>query len=136
MRRTITLVLGLMVACTMFMTSCGGNGASSNAEDNSPKAIREKYVGNIIDGNYDKAVDMLADADKASAEEKEQTAKILKSLIEETIGGIREYEAIEETYSKDSTKCTVIGRYTYADGTVKEEKDVLIKTENGWACSL
>lgn len=123
----------------MAMVACGGGNGSSEQTINGPlgpKETQEKFVGYAIDGKWDKAVDMLVDADKATPEQKAQFAETLKVMSMEMTGGVKAYEALEEIYSKDSTSCKVKGRYTYGNGESKEMTDKLKKTENGWACTL
>lgn len=127
-----------MVA-TLTIAACGnGNGNSSSEQSGplTPKQTQEKFVGYVIDGKWDKAVDMLDGADKVTSEQKAQFAEALKAMSQEMSGGVKAYEALEETYSKDSTSCKVKGRYTYGNGKTKELTDKLKKTENGWACTL
>jgi ABC-type phosphate/phosphonate transport system substrate-binding protein len=129
----------LAVAMFATMIACGGgNSASTQATEGplGPKETQEKFVGYVIDGKWDKAVDMLVDADKATPEQKAQFAEALKAMSQENTGGVKSYEALEEIYSKDSTSCKVKGRYTYGNGKSMETTDKLKKTENGWACTL
>lgn len=129
----------LAVAMFATMIACGsGNSASTQATEGplGPKETQEKFVGYVIDGKWDKAVDMLVNADKATPEEKTQFAEALKAMSMEMTGGVKAYEALEEIYSKDSTSCKVKGRYTYGNGKSMETTDKLKKTENGWACML
>ena len=124
---------------TMTMVACGGGNTASAQETEGPlgpKETQEKFVGYVIDGQWDKAVDMLVDADKATPEQKAQFAEALKAMSQEMTGGVKSYEALEEIYSKDGKTCKVKGRYTYGNGKTKEMTDKLKKTENGWACTL
>ncbi len=136
MKKVILVQLAALFAAVVMMSCGGGNASSTQTKDLGPKETQEKFVGYVIDGKWDKAVDMLSDADKATPEQKAEFAELLKTLSQEMTGGVKSYEAIEETYSKDSTTCKVKGRYTYGNGTSKEATDKLKKTEKGWACTL
>lgn len=138
MKKVFSILMVAMVA-TLTIAACGnGNGNSSSEQSGplTPKQTQEKFVGYAIDGKWDKAVDMLVDADKATPEQKAQFAEALKAMSQESTGGVKAYEAFEEIYSKDSTICKVKGRYTYANGKTNDVTDKLKKTENGWACTL
>lgn len=130
-------ILAVAMFATMIAYGCG-NGSSEQIKKGplGPKETQEKFVGYVIDGKWDKAVDMLDGADKVTSEQKAQFAEALKAMSQEMSGGVKAYEALEETYSKDSTSCKVKGRYTYGNGKTKELTDKLKKTENGWACTL
>ena len=132
-------ILAVTMFATMTMIACGGgNSTSAQATEGplGPKETQEKFVGYVIDGQWDKAVNMLDGADKVTPEQKAQFTEALKQMSQEMTGGVKKYEALEETYSKDGTTCKVKGRYTYGNGKTKELTDKLKKTENGWACTL
>lgn len=134
MKKTTRWMLGLLITSIMTLVSCGNGGGTVS---NDPVAVQKKFMGYIIKGNFEKAVDMLANADKASPEEKKKAAELLKAFSNEMSGGVKSYEVIGEAeYNADSTKCSILGRYTCIDGTVKENHNKLIKTDKGWACAL
>lgn len=139
MKKVASILMVAMIA-TLTIAACGNGNSNGSSEQQSgpltPKQTQEKYVGYVIDGKWDKAVDMLVDADKATSEQKAQFAEALKAMSQEGTGGVTAYEAFEEIYSKDSTTCKVKGRYTYANGKTNDVTDKLKKTENGWACTL
>ena len=62
MKKTTRWMLGLLITSIMTLVSCGNGGGTVS---NDPVAVQKKFMGYIIKGNFEKAVDMLANADKA-----------------------------------------------------------------------
>lgn len=134
--KTVASILSLALVATLTVAVFGNGPSNQQPGPWTPKQTQEKYVAYIIDGQWDAAVEMLADFDQLSPEQKVQLEETVRILSQQANGGVIAYEAYEEIYSKDSTTCRVKGRYTYANDKTNDVTDKLKKTERGWACSL
>ena len=132
MKRTMTVVLALMVACTMALVACGGKGS---AKADTPTATFEKYADYIKKGDFAKAVDILEGSNEATKEQKEFIVALMQEASKEN-GGVTSYEVLNEEISEDGMTAKIKVKYTWGNGKTKETTEKLVKTENGWACKL
>ncbi len=132
MKKTMTAMLALIVACTMTLMACGGKGA---AKADTPTATFEKYADCVKKGDYTKAVDLLEDSDKATQEEKDFIVALMKEA-ESTNGGLDAYEVLSEEISEDGQSAKLKVKLTYGNGETKETTQDMLKTESGWVCTL
>lgn len=128
MKKTLALLLTLAIAGTMTFVSCSGNGSAAK---NSPEATVEKAMKLIINEDYDGVFNMFDKAGQASDEEKAFIVALLQEANKQN-GGLDSYEVVNVEYSDDNTTAKVTGKYTYKDGTEKEQSDKVVKTDDGW----
>ena len=133
MKKLVYLLVTMALMGSITLASCTSFGGGAKAD--TPTATFEKYVKTLQDGNYDKVVDMLADADQATDEERAFVVELFKAGMEE-LGGIKSCEVLEETIAEDGNTAKLKVKYTYGNGEEKEGTETLVKTEEGWGCTL
>ncbi len=111
------------------------NGGTETVTDNGPKSTYTKFMKYVLKEDFETAVDMLYEADKASAEEKALVVGLLKEFLAQK-GGIKDFEILSEQITNDGAKAKLKVKYTYGDGSTKETTENLVKTDDGWACKL
>lgn len=144
--KNFKMMMAFAMIALVFLSSCGsknaseGNESSDNNEaaactDNGPKDAYTKLMNYVLKDDFEKAIDMIYEADKASDKEKAELADLLKKSLEAK-GGLKDFEILDEELTDDGTKAKLKVKYTYGDGSTKEITDRLIKTDDGWACLL
>lgn len=130
--------LSLLASCLMFVALCFSCGSSQTPSDEAKKCF-----GLIQDKNYEALVEEFAFSKDATEEEIQQTKQMFISLYKEKgekefdkVGGINNYEVIEETISEDGQTATVKVKVTYGDGSSKEQKVDLKLVDGNWRIDL
>ena len=137
MKKTFVSLFAIL-AMTLFMWSCGG-GAGSNT----PTKVVEKSIKYIQDKDYKSYVELMDLEEKEGKDiekEKEQFVALIGAKADQALEkkqGIASYEIISEEISEDGNSAVVVANITYGDGSSKEDKMKLVKTENGeWKISM
>ena len=75
MKKVINTLMALLVVGTMTLAGCG-----SNASVDTPRAAVEQFLNTLVKGDVEAALDMVAGAEEATAEEKAFVKRTLPPL--------------------------------------------------------
>ncbi len=126
MKKLMTSAFVCMMA--FVMAACSGG--------NTPKGVAEAYSQAVIKGDYKKAVDMIyfQGTPEDVQKKKDFYVDLIESKVKEGLPEdktLTKFEVINEEIDEENGKATVTANATYADGSTKEEKTKLVKTEDG-----
>lgn len=125
MKKSVILLASL--ALMFIFSACGG--------DNSPKGVAETYCEAVIDGDIETVFDMMEGSDKATDEEKAfwiGMARDKFSKQAEAKGGFDKFEVLSEEIAEDGQTAKVKVKFTFKDGSDKEETVRLILIDGDW----
>jgi uncharacterized protein with von Willebrand factor type A (vWA) domain len=125
-----------VAAIAFFAAGCGGG-------SNSPAGIEKAIYSQLQKGNYEKAVEILADnldGNKTpTAEEKAQFVKGLNEKAKQSTdakGGIKSFEIVSETISEDGESAKVETKIVYGNGKEEPQTTKYVKKDGAWKISL
>lgn len=132
--KTTKLVLGILILGALVLLNSCGSGSSS-----SPAATVKEFSNKVEKGDFDGAIGCIATNGKAVDKEGKAKLTLLLGMAKGEVDkkkGIKDMEVMNETIDPDGKTATVKIKYTYGDGTVKEESNSLVKEDGKWKLSL
>ena len=130
MKKVINTLMALMVIGTMTLAGC-----STNAPADTPRAAVEQFLGTLVKGDVEAALNMVEGADEATAEEKAFVVQLYQSALDD-FGGITSYEITDEKIDNDGNTAKMKVKYVYGNGEEKTSVEHVVKTEKGWTVQL
>ena len=130
MKKVINTLMALMVIGTMTFASC-----STNAPADTPRTAVEQFLGTLVKGDVEAALNMVEGADEATAEEKAFVVQLYQSALDD-FGGITSYEITDEKIDNDGNTAKMKVKYVYGNGEEKTSVEHVVKTEKGWTVQL
>ena len=130
MKKVINTLMALMVIGTMTLASC-----STNAPADTPRAAVEQFLGTLVKGDVEAALNMVEGADEATAEEKAFVVQLYQSALDD-FGGFTSYEITDEKIDNDGNTAKMKVKYVYGNGEEKTSVEHVVKTEKGWTVQL
>jgi len=131
MKTKIFIASVVVVFMAMVLTSCAGSA--------SPGETFKKHAMCLVDKNYEGYVDGVDIKTEGMSEEKIKEARStligllsLSSGEMDKKGGLKNVEVLEETINPGDTTAVVKAKYTYGDGSTKEEQVEMVKRGNEW----
>lgn len=136
MKKTLVFLFAAIMVCSFAFYGCGQSGDSSNSSSSAskkdpPSDVMEKALKSLKNKDYKGTFQYTAGIEEASEEDLEQMAALVEMLYEAN-GGLKDYEILDEEISEDGQTAKVTVKYTFGNGTEKEDRDKLLLTESGW----
>jgi predicted SnoaL-like aldol condensation-catalyzing enzyme len=125
----------MAAAVTVLVASCGGG--------NTPSSIEKSIYSQMVSGNYEKAVEILADnLDSEKTPSAEERAEFITGFTEkakesaEAKGGLKSFEIVSEEIAEDGLSATVTSKIVYGDGSEDSPTSKYIKKDGKWKLSM
>lgn len=131
------LVYSVLLVLGMFMVAACSSGSSS------PSDAAKKYADYLLSGDFDKIVDVCEMGKDVTPQEKEEGKALLTGLMKmakETVdnqnGGYKAIEVVSEKISEDGQSADVVIKYTFGDGSTKDETLGLVMQDGVWKLKM
>ena len=127
--KKLNVIFSLLVIATLsMMVSCGGGGKS-------PADVVKKMNNDMVKGDYDAVIDVLATEGEEIDEEGRTKLKSMLAMGKGELDkkeGIKEMEVVSEEVAEDGNTAKVTLKIVYGNGEEEEEDYTLLKEDGAW----